>query len=78
MLRQTFAVALRNFRTNDCRSSHRTTTPQEMEAFQRDHNKLPPDQVEIRVKEIAEVYEKYIETIAEFDHVLLNTNFRAD
>jgi hypothetical protein len=49
-----------------------------MEAFQRDHNKLPPDQVEIRVKEIAEVYEKYIETIAEFDHVLLNTNFRAD
>ena len=61
---------------------HRTATRKDIktdiEAFQKRIHKNDPKEAEIRLNEIEEVYQDYFQKIAEFDHVLLNTNFEED
>ncbi|MGA1871869.1 MAG: hypothetical protein ACMUJM_25385 [bacterium] len=56
---------------------HRLSSAKEIKNFQYKVCKSK-DEAEIRIKEIKKVHKDYIDNIAEFDHVLLNTTYPED
>ena len=57
---------------------HRLSTAEENRRFQLDKWEDDPEEAGVRIREREAVHGQYLERIAEFHHVILNTSFRED
>ena len=57
---------------------HATRSEEEIRAYQLQQNHGDPEEAERRIQEIRVVHDDYMDNIARFEHVLLNTAYKED